>query len=219
MKKGRYIDYRCAGKKGCKRFYPEKLFESKTLSLLGSLQIDQSVSEWILEELEVMEENQPVDEKRLKWLVERRKDLQELRTRAYEEKLLGKIDEAFWAERSVAWHREIAEIEEELEAVERAPSKEEILAAARRPIELLEAAPNLYVSQEPRQKARLLKTMVSNFTVDNGTVSVSMRSHIRCAGQRSENSRLVELNGIEPSVPASPVPDGVALPWAGGSAP
>ncbi len=72
--------------------------------------------------------------------------------------------------------REIAEIEEELGAVERAPSKEEILAAARRPIELLEAAPNLYVSQGPAEKARLLKTMVSNFVVNDGNVSVSMRS-------------------------------------------
>jgi site-specific DNA recombinase len=176
LKKGRYVYYRCAGKEGCKRFYPEKLFESETLSLLGSLQIDQSVSEWILQELEAMEENQPIDEKRLKRLVARRKELQGLRTRAYEEKLLEKIDEAFWTERSAAWQRETAEIEEELGAAERAPSKEEILAAARRPIELLEAASNLYVSQEPHEKARLLKTMVSNFTVDNGTISVSMRS-------------------------------------------
>ncbi len=176
LKKGRYVYYSCAGTKGCRRFYPEKLFEGETLHLLAAIQIDQSVSEWILQELETMEDNHSLDEKQIKRLVARRKELQELRTRGYEEKLLGKIDEAFWTERSAAWQREIAEIEEQLGAAEKAPSKAELLAAARRPLELLQAAPDLYVSQEPREKARLLKTMVSNFTVDNGSVAVSMRS-------------------------------------------
>jgi len=175
-KKGRYVYYRCAGTKGCKRFYPEQLFEKEALGLLGAIQIDQSVSEWILRELEAMEEDHTVDEKQLKRLAARRKELQELRTRAYEEKLLGKIDEAFWAERVGTWQRETVEIEEQLATIERRPSKVEILAAARRPVELLQAAPELYVSQEPREKARLLKTMVSNFTVDNGSVSVALRS-------------------------------------------
>jgi site-specific DNA recombinase len=176
LKKGRYVYYRCAGTKGCKRFYPERLFEREALGLLAAIQIDQAVSEWILAELEKLGSNHVVDEKQLKRLVVRRKEVQELRTRAYEEKLLGKIDEAFWVERSTAWRGEIADIEEQLAAAERAPSKDEILAAARRPVELLQAAPDLYVSQEPLEKARLLKTMVSNFTVNDGTVSVSMRS-------------------------------------------
>jgi site-specific DNA recombinase len=176
LKKGRYIYYSCAGTKGCRKFYPEKLFEGETLSLLAAIQIDQSVSEWILQELEAMDDNHSVDERQLKRLVTRRKELQEIRTRGYEEKLLGKIDEAFWTERSAAWQSEIADIEEQLGLAEKAPSKQELLVAARRPLELLQAAPDLYVRQEPREKARLLKTMVSNFTVDNGSVSVSMRS-------------------------------------------
>jgi hypothetical protein len=119
----------------------------------------------------------------------RRKELLGLRSRAYEERLLGKIDDSFWNERSVAWQREIDEIEEELRAIERAPSKDALLAAARQPLELLQAAPELYVSQEPREKARLLKTMVSNFTVDNGSISVSMRSpfDVLARGAKTQN--------------------------------
>ena len=86
LKKRRYVYYSCGGTKGCRRFYPEKLFEGETLNLLAAIQIDQSVSESILQELETMEENHSVDEKQLKRLVARRKELQEPRTRAYEEK-------------------------------------------------------------------------------------------------------------------------------------
>jgi site-specific DNA recombinase len=175
LKKGRYIYYSCGGTKGCRRSYPEKIFEEETLGILGSLQIDQSVCEWILQELEAMEDTS-ADEKHVTRLVGRRRELQQLRSRAYEEKLLGKIDEKFWIERCAAWQRELDEIDQEVEKLEKAPSKADLIAAARQPLELLQAAPTLYVSQEPREKGRLLKTMVSNFTVDEGSLSVAMRS-------------------------------------------
>jgi hypothetical protein len=82
LKRGRYIYYRCAGTKGCKRFYPEKLLEGETRRLLSSLQ----------------------------------------------------IDEAFWAERNAAWQTELAEVNGELLAIENAPPKADLLAAARKPV-------------------------------------------------------------------------------------
>jgi hypothetical protein len=44
------------------------------------------------------------------------------------------------------------------------------------PYKLLQVAPTLYVTQEPAEKARLLKTMVSNYTITDGSVSVVLRS-------------------------------------------
>jgi len=175
LKRGRYIYYRCAGTKGCKRFYPEKVLEDETLRLLSSLQINEAVSEWLLAELEKLHD-QGMDEAALKRLVSRRKALQGLQARAYEDKLLGKIDEAFWAERNAAWQIELAEINGELLSIENAPPKADLLAAARKPVELLQVAPTLYVTQEPAEKARLLKTMVSNYTITDGSVSVVLRS-------------------------------------------
>jgi len=175
LKKGRYVYYRCAGTKGCKRFYPEKVLEEETLRLLASLQIDEAVSEWILTELEKLHDR-GTDEAALKRLVSRRKALQGLQAKAYEEKLLGKIDEGFWAQRNAAWQAELAEINTELAGIENAPPKADLLAAARKPVELLQAAPTLYVTQGSVEKAKLLRTMVSNYTITDGSVSVVLRS-------------------------------------------
>jgi hypothetical protein len=51
IKKQRYIYYACREREGCKRFYPERVFEDETLRLLRSLQIDTTMSEWLLSEL------------------------------------------------------------------------------------------------------------------------------------------------------------------------
>ncbi len=175
LKKVRYVYYRCAGTKGGKRFYPEHLLEEETLRILSALQIDEAVAEWILAELEKLND-QGIDEASLKRLVSRRKALQGPQAKAYEEKLLGKIDEGFWAQRNGAWQSELAEINTELVGIENAPAKADLLAAARKPVELLQAAPTLYVTQDSAEKARLLKTMASNYTITDGSVSVVLGS-------------------------------------------
>jgi site-specific DNA recombinase len=175
--KGRYIYYSCTGKKGCRKFYPESLFEKETLKLLGALQIDESVASWITAEIEKMDEkSHPVDEKRLAALVSRRKQLKAMQLACYEDKLLGKIPESEWKERDTAWKEELKGVEAELAAIQDEPSKDEILAALRDPFELLQAAPSLYVSQEPAEKRRLLKTIASNLSVGDGSVSFQLRS-------------------------------------------
>lgn len=175
LKKGRYVYYRCAGTRSCKRFYPERLLEEETLRILSALQIDEAVSEWILTELEKLHD-QGTDEATLKRLVARRKALQGLQAKAYEDKLLGKVDEAFWAERNAAWQAELADVNGELASIENAPSKADLLAAARKPVELLQAAPTLYVTQDSAEKVKLLKTMVSNYSITDGSISVVLRS-------------------------------------------
>ena len=52
LKRGKYVYYSCAGTKKCRRFYPERILEAETIRILGSLQIDQAVADWILAELE-----------------------------------------------------------------------------------------------------------------------------------------------------------------------
>ena len=63
-----------------------------------------------------------VDEKQPKRRAARRRELRDLRSRAYEEKLLAKIDEKFWTERCAAGQRELEEIDQELAELERVPS-------------------------------------------------------------------------------------------------
>ncbi len=74
------------------------MLEAETLRLLASLQIDEAVSEWILAELEKLYDR-GTDEAALKRLVSRRKALQGLQAKAYEEKLLGKRKPTFSPQR------------------------------------------------------------------------------------------------------------------------
>jgi hypothetical protein len=156
LKKGKYISYACAGSKKCRRYDSERLPEVDTLKVLGSLQIDQVVSDWIFGELEKLHDSK-FDEAALSRLASRRRELQKLRSQAYEDKLLGRIEEGTWKERDSAWHRQLGEIDADLRSLENALSKEDLLAATMRSIELLQVAPDPYVSQDPTEKARLPK--------------------------------------------------------------
>lgn len=175
--KKKYTYYSCTGKKGCRKFYPESLFEKETLRLLGALQIDEEVARSIAVELEKIDSTgQEIDERRLAGLVSRRKQLKAMQLACYEDKLLGKIAEPTWKERDTGWQTELDAIEKNLAAIENVPTKEELLAAVRDPFELLQAAPTLYVRQEPAEKRKLLKTIASNLSVGDGSVSFDLRS-------------------------------------------
>ncbi len=175
--KKRYIYYSCTGKKGCRRFYPESLFEKETLKLLGALQIDEEVAGWITAELEKVDmKSHEIDEKQLSGLVSRRKQLKAMQLACYEDKLLGKIPESTWKERDTGWQTELDAIENDLAALNDVPTRDELLAAVRDPFELLQTAPSLYVSQESAEKRRLMKTIASNLSVGDGIVSFDLRS-------------------------------------------
>ncbi len=175
LQKGRFVYYVCNGPKDCRRFWPERILEAETLRILSALQIDRAVSDWLLQEIEARHD-QAVDDRQIRGLQKRRQEVGRLRKQAYEDKVLGDIDAAFWRDQTASWQRELDEIDQELASLENAVSKEDLLVAARRPIELLQVAPDLYVSQEPSERARFLKTLVSNYTIKAGSVSVALRS-------------------------------------------
>lgn len=175
IKKQRYVYYRCAGTKGCKHHYPERTFETHTLALLESLRIDEETSTWLLHELDTQDTTAKSEEHAAR-LKKRLTELDRLAASAYQEKLLGTIDQDFWQERTTAWQHERDELRAELSRNEQVIPHEEFLAAARHPIELLQRAPDLYVTQGPSEKAGLLKTLVSNYTVTDGSLTVTLRS-------------------------------------------
>jgi hypothetical protein len=141
----------------------------------------------------------PQNEEHAARLKKRLTELDRLAASAYEEKLLGTIDQDFWQERTIAWQHERDELRAELSRNEQVIPHEEFLAAARHPIELLQRAPDLYVTQEPSEKTGLLKTLVSNYTVTDGSLTVTLRSP---STSSPRGGGLVELNGIEPTIPS-----------------
>lgn len=176
LKKGRFIYYACQGRRSCRRYYPERLFNEEALRLLNGIHLDPAMIDWLMTELD---REMSADSQRDAEIAPVRKRLTELaniRDRAYEEKLLGKITEAFWALQSERWQRESEELTERLRRRERSMPHDAFLKAAREPMELLEVARDQFVTRDAADRRQLLQTLVWNFTVSETSVAVSMRS-------------------------------------------
>ncbi len=173
LKKQRYTYYACKGSKGCKRYYPESVFEAETCRVLQSLQIDHAISDWLINDLaEWFDKEQEQRASTIARSNARIEELRRLQARAYEDKLHGTITETQWREHHERWQ---AEIEEQTTNAATA-SREEFLARVRKPFELVQTAHDQYLRQNPTERARLLRTLGSNYTVSDGTLNVAVSS-------------------------------------------
>ena len=177
LKKQRYVYYACRGSRGCKRYYPESVFEAETLRILASLTIDEATSTWLVTQLAAsFDERNDADTAQLARLQKRLTELRHLTKASYEEKLLGHVDETTWREHNHDWQTEISDLETAMSALAPNIAREEFIQRVRTPLELLQTAATQYVAQSPREKARLLKTLCSNYTVSAASLTLQMRS-------------------------------------------
>lgn len=187
-KKGRYVYYGCRGSKGCRRYYPESTFETTTLRVLESLAIDDAISDWIITELAYwFDDTTTTETLQAERLRHRITDIERLITASYEEKLLGKIDEDAWREHYERWQGEIRELRTALNTTAPTIARDEFLRRARTPLELVQRAARQYVAQPMNEKARLLKILCSNYTVNDGSITVSMRSPFDALAKAAES--------------------------------
>jgi hypothetical protein len=84
---------------------------------------------------------------------------------AYVDRLDGKITEEFWEAKSAEWQEEEQTLLASLRELERAENPERALDRFRI-LELANKAHSLYVTQTPREKAKLLRMVLSNCAVD-----------------------------------------------------
>ena len=188
IKKERYVYYACRGREGCKRFYPERLFEDETLRLLQSLRIDTTLSDWLLSELALWyDSTQGDDTTRTERLQQRASELRAMMRSSYEDKLLGNIDEDTWRSHHDAWQRDLDEIDTLITTSAISMPREEFLRRARKPLELLQTAADQYVAQTPEERRRLLQFVCSNYTISDGTLTVSMRSPFDALAKAAES--------------------------------
>ena len=188
IKKERYVYYACRGREGCKRFYPERIFEDETIRLLRSLQIDATTSEWLINELAASyDAMHDEDGTRTMQLQQRANELRAMLRSAYEDKLLGNIDESTWREHHDAWQHDLDEIETIIRTTTLSIPREEFLRRVKRPFELLQTAADQYVAQPPAERRRLLQILCSNYTINDGTLTVSMRSPFDALAKAAES--------------------------------
>ena len=118
--------------------------------------------------LELMRERRSAREadrqQRLAALNRRREAIRQRRDAAYEDKLDGRIGADRWEELDRKWSQEHFQLRCEVETLEvvREPSEDDVGAT----LELLERAPELYLRQNDEQRARLLRVLVWNCSLD-----------------------------------------------------
>lgn len=168
VQKKKYVYYRCTGNRGkcaLPRF-KEEVLSQRLGELLKDLQVPPAIVEQILATLREDQNQAENSQKKEKARLESR--LISIRKRmdsAYVDKLDGKIPEDFWQRKMTEWRMEEQQVRlalDDLASFENADSALD----AQRVFELSNKAYLLYFSQGSTEKAKLLRMMCSNFSVD-----------------------------------------------------
>ena len=188
LKKNRYTYYRCTGYRGkcdLPRFREEELGERLAVTLRNIhipddvlLQLEKS----LLTDKGRAEAIRKEQAERLEW---RLTALRHRLDQAYLDKLDGKITEDFWNRKSGEWQSEERQVLLAVESLEQ-PKPERMLDAMRT-LELANKAYFLYLRQEPAEKAKLLKMVLSNCAVDAATVYPTYRKPFDLIFQQAKN--------------------------------
>jgi site-specific DNA recombinase len=183
IKKQRYVYYHCTGYAdkcqgnpgSCRRKYVrEEMLERQFAQLLGRLQFDDEVLEWVRDALRASH----ADERRehheaIRRLQVEHKRLGDRINAMYLDKLDGRIDGAFFDKMSAEWREEQNRCLREIarhEAAEQSYFEEGVQI-----LELARNAQRLFERQEPRQKRRLLNFLLSNCAWEDGEVVAAFR--------------------------------------------
>ena len=176
IKKQRYIYYHCTGYKGrCEEPYVrEEVLEAQFTELLGRLRFDDEVLCWVREALQASHADQRREhQEAIARLQVEYKRLDDRIHAMYVDKLDGKIGGDFYDRFAGEWREEQRRLQREVDRHQQAD--ESYMEEGVQILELARNAQRLFASQEPRQKRRLLKFMLSNCLWENGEVVAHFR--------------------------------------------
>src|SRR5215469_2539627 len=188
LKKNRYTYYRCTGYRGkCDLpYFREELLGERLAVTLKDIHIPDDV-------LLQLEKSLLTDKGRAEAIRKEQGErlqsrLSALRHRldqAYLDKLDGKITEEFWNRKSVEWQSEEQQVLLALKSAEQ-PKSERMLDAMRT-LELANKAYFLYLKQEPSEKSKLLKMVLSNCAIDSASVYPTYRKPFDLIFRQAKN--------------------------------
>ena len=175
-KKERYTYYRCTGFRGkCDLpYFREEELADRLGVILKDIQIPDNVLAQLQNSLVTDKSAQERAQIRQRERLQRR--LASLRNRldsVYVDKLEGKISEDFWSRKSAEWQAEERQVQMAIGALEQI-GPDRILDSVRI-LELANKAYFLYLKQTPAEKAKLLKLVLSNCSIDAVSVYPTYR--------------------------------------------
>jgi len=168
VQKAKYVYYRCTGHRGkcdLPRFREEDIANRLGEPLKG-LQVPSEVVSQIVTKLREDQKQAVSKVSAERTRLETR--LTGIRSRmdaAYTDKLDGKISEDFWERKMRDWQMDEQQVKMAIHGLSNAETGDRA-ANAQRTIELANKAYSLYVSQNPVEKAKLLRMLFSNCSVD-----------------------------------------------------
>lgn len=183
IKKQKYVYYHCTGyadkcrgnPTACRRRYVrEEVLEKQFTDLLGRLQFDDEVLEWVRQALYASHADERREhEDAIKRLLAENKRIGDRIDAMYLDKLDGRVNGAFFDLKSTEWreeqHRCLREIERH-QSAEQSYMDEGIQI-----LELARNAQKLFARQQPREKRRLLNFVLSNCFWEDGEVVATFR--------------------------------------------
>jgi hypothetical protein len=183
IKKERYVYYHCTGyadkcqgrPASCRRKYVrEEIIEAQFTELLGRLRFDDEVLEWVRDALHVSHaEERREHQEMVKRLEAENKRLSDRIHAMYVDKLDGVIDTAFFDKMSNQWREEQNRCQREI--ARHLDADKSYLTEGIALLDLARNAQRLFAKQEPREKRRLLKFLLSNCTWEDGELNATVR--------------------------------------------
>jgi site-specific DNA recombinase len=176
IKKGRYIYYRCTGYRGkCGEPYVrEEVLEERFTALLGLLKIEPDILEWITEALcHSHSETRRLHDQAIKRLQAENDKLQKRLDTMYVDKLDDRIDSATFDRLAAQWRAEQDEI---LKSIDRHRGANEVyFVEGSKILDLASRSQELFATQPPEEKRKLLDFVLSNCSWSHGELAPSFR--------------------------------------------
>ena len=188
IKKNKYTYYRCTGSRGkCDLPY---MREEELGEKLGQTLKNIYIPDDVLAQLESLLRSDTGRQETLQRQQHERleKRLGFVRHRfeqAYMDKLDGKISEQFWERKAVEWKAEEEQIQHAIRGLEQI--KPERVLDGIKILELANKAYFLYVKQTPKEKAKLLRMVLSNCSVDAVSLYPTYRKPFDLIFERAKN--------------------------------
>ena len=162
VKKRRYVYYHCTGYRGkCPEPYTrEEVLEDHFATLLKGLSFDAEVMDWLADALHhVHASDQRYNEQVIRRLQADHARLEHYIEEMYVDKLDGRVDADFFDNKAAEWRHEQNQL---LATIgERQAATRSYLTEGVRLLDLARRAPELFETQEPRDKRRLLNFRLS----------------------------------------------------------
>jgi site-specific DNA recombinase len=187
--KGRYIYYRCTfgrGKCGLPYMPQPKLSEALGV-LLKNIEVPEEIATNIANSIDAERSNmETTREKELSSLNKRLSLTRTLMDKSYEDKLLGKVDEGVYERKMHEWRQEEMRLKAMLESASMPLAPSSVLSA-RRTLELAQKAHSIYLTANDAERAKLLKTVLSNCSTDGVSLWPVYRKPFDTIFERAKN--------------------------------